>query len=69
MGDERDVPYFGDIRTPDEAIAWLRQASETCSEVAKYITNPEQAAYQRGRAHAFGLAAGIVESALGRGQE
>ncbi len=69
MPDERDVPYFGDLRTVEEAIAWLRQAEETCADVAKYITDREEAAYQRGRSRAFGLAAGLVEGVIRRGQE
>lgn len=69
MTDERDVPYIGDLRTVDEVIAYLRQASETCSETAKHITDREDAVYLQGRAHAFGLAAGWVEDVIRRGAE
>lgn len=68
MGDERDMPDIDYLRTTEEVIAWLRLAGETCSETAKHITDPEQAAYQRGRGHAFGLAARTIEDVARREQ-
>lgn len=69
MSDERDVPYIGDLRTIPEVITFLRQASESCSETAKHITDREDAVYLQGRAHAFGLAAGLVGDVIRREQE
>ncbi|MFA7121414.1 MAG: hypothetical protein WC277_08020 [Bacilli bacterium] len=57
MPDERDLPDIDNLRTVEDVIAWLREASTTCAETAKHNRVPEQAAYLRGRAEAFGLAA------------
>ena len=72
MPDERDVPYFGDLRTVEEVIAWLRQAARDCAAVAESDRraefDPEIVGNLRGRAEAFNLAAGLVEDVTQREQ-
>jgi len=64
MTDERDLLDVDNLRTVKDAAAWMRGADKECRETAKHVTNLEQAAYLRGRAHAFGMAAGLLESAI-----
>lgn len=68
MTDERDLPDIAYLRTYDEAAVWLRTAGAICSDTADHLSG-EQAAYQRGRAHAFGLAARTIEDVSRRGAE
>lgn len=70
MPDERYMPDVDDLRSVEEVIAWLREASKTCAETAKHNRDlPEHATYLRGRAEAFGLAARIIEDVTRRCEE
>ena len=65
MPDERDMPDIDNLQTVEDVIAWLRGASTTCAETAKHNRDiPDHAIYLRGRAEAFGLAAGLLEDAI-----
>lgn len=69
MTDERSVPYVGELKTIEEAIAWLREAARVCEETAKNLRSPGDvglAMNLRGRSSAFGLAARIVEDVIRR---
>ncbi len=62
MPDERYLPDIDNLRTVEDVIAWLREASTTCAETARHNRDvPDHAVYLRGRAEAFGLAARLVE--------
>jgi hypothetical protein len=68
--DERYMPDIDNLQTVEEVIAWLREAATTCAETAKHNRDlPEHATYLRGRAEAFGLAAGLVGDVIRREQE
>ncbi len=70
MPDERDLPDIDNLRTVEEVIAWLREAAKTCAETARHNRDlPDHAIYLRGRAEAFGLAAGLVEDVTRRAAE
>lgn len=70
MTDERYMPDVDDLRSVEDVIAWLREASTTCAETAKHNRDlPEHATYLRGRAEAFGLAARIIEDVTRRCEE
>lgn len=58
------MPDIDNLRTVKDAAAWMRGAERCCRETAKHIPDLEHAAYQRGRSHAFGLAAGLLEDAI-----
>ena len=68
MTDERYLPDIDNLRTVEDVISWLREASTTCAETARHNRVPEQAAYLRGRAEVFGMAATLIE-AVTRGIE
>lgn len=65
MTDERGghhaVSKFGTVK---DAVAWLNGASNKARDVSHKVSDPVEAAYHRGRAFAYGMAADLVEAAV-----
>lgn len=69
MPDERYLPDVDNLQTIEDVIAWLRVAAGECMESAKSTSHDPSRKYLRGRAHAFGLAARLVEDVTRRCEE